>query len=417
MSAFKLADESTVFKKSLKIPDWILPLYTGNFMYHILYGGRNAAKSFCVADFTLVSSLMYINSTILCARETQKSISASVHTLLKRRIKYLELDKYFRVTETKIVAIPTNTEFYFTGLWSNTESLKSIPDIKILWIEEAASIKAVSWEKLLPTITRNRGCKVVCTLNPEYETDVVYKKFVVNEPPPKSYVKKLTYRDNPFPISEDEIAMMDHMRNTDYDLYMHVYEGECISHSDAQIFKNKWLVADFEEPERMNYYYGIDFGSTVSYTAIIRCYINENTLYITHEVYSLDIGIEEIGVVAERKIPGFKKAKILADSARPETILFLKRRGYRVEGVEKGKGSIEDGIAYIRAFDKVVIHPRCVNTAMEFKLYSYKIDDRSEEITDRIVDAYNHLIDALRYALERCMKKNKGADYKKLVIW
>jgi phage terminase large subunit len=62
----------------------------------------------------------------------------------------------------------------------------------------------------------------------------------------------------------------------------------------------------------------------------------------------------------------------------------------------------------------VVIHPRCVNTVKEFQRYSYKVDRLTEEVTSVIVDAWNHYIDAIRYALQPIMKRARR-DYRKLL--
>jgi phage terminase large subunit len=89
-------------------------------------------------------------------------------------------------------------------------------------------------------------------------------------------------------------------------------------------------------------------------------------------------------------------------------ISHVKRRGLpRSIGSKKGKGSVEDGIQFIRSFKRVVIHPRCKETVREFQLYSWKVDARSGEIRPDPVDANNHYIDALRYALEPIMRKSK----------
>ena len=105
---------------------------------------------------------------------------------------------------------------------------------------------------------------------------------------------------------------------------------------------------------------------------------------------------------------------IYADNARPEVISYINKRdyGFSVYPADKGKGSIEDGIAYIRSFNKVIIHPRCTHTIREFSEYSYKVDERSGDITNKVEDKNNHCIDALRYSLERCMKRSI-VDYDK----
>ena len=76
-----------------------------------------------------------------------------------------------------------------------------------------------------------------------------------------------------------------------------------------------------------------------------------------------------------------------------------------IKGVEKGKGSVEDGLIFMQSFTEIVIHPRCVETIKEFGLYSYKLDRDSGRVTDIVVDANNHYIDAIRYALQPLIKR------------
>lgn len=96
-----------------------------------------------------------------------------------------------------------------------------------------------------------------------------------------------------------------------------------------------------------------------------------------------------------------------ADNARPETIDYVKRHGFhRMRAAKKGKGSVEDGVSFLQSFD-VVISPRCPNTAQEFRSYAYKTDRQTGEILPVIEDKNNHLIDALRYAVEGLHRKGK----------
>lgn len=239
----------------------------------------------------------------------------------------------------------------------------------------------------------------------------MYQEFIADTPPDNSYVVKVNWQDNPyFPsVLKDE---MERDKIRDFGLYQHIWEGECLEHSDTQIFKGYWIEADFEEPQRMHKYFGLDFGFSQDPTAGIRCYVDNNILYITHEAVKKKLDIDETGKFLEERLPDLKKHTIYGDNSRPETISMMKRQGYSTKAVEKGKGTVEDGIEYIKSFDKVIIHPRCPETIKEFTLYSYKVDERSGDITNIIVDANNHCIDALRYALERSMKK-KGIDYSK----
>ena len=108
------------------------------------------------------------------------------------------------------------------------------------------------------------------------------------------------------------------------------------------------------------------------------------------------------------KVPTARKWPIHADEARPETIAYMRREGYIIDGAEKGKGSVEDGIEWLRSFDEIVIHERCTQFQDEARLYSYKVDSRTGEVLPIVVDAYNHGWDALRYAYVDLIKNKNG---------
>ena len=108
------------------------------------------------------------------------------------------------------------------------------------------------------------------------------------------------------------------------------------------------------------------------------------------------------------EVPGSRLWPIYADSARPETISYVAARGFHCEPADKWSGSIEDGIAFLRGFRKIVVHERCRHTLDEFQSYSYKVDARTGEILPKVEDKNNHCIDALRYALCKLIKDGDG---------
>lgn len=389
-------------KFSVQQPSWAQKLYESKQLYNILWGGRGSAKSITVAD-RLISKALSKKGNILCAREYQDDLDESVHATLKTRIYDWGAEDSFIIRRNEIICKDTGSRFFYEGLRHNINGLKSIPNITDVWIEEGDTLSLESWNILMPTI-RTDGAQVWITLNPKNKEDCIYQQFIANPNPDDALVMKVNWDMNPFFPN-----ILDKQRRAalkgDLDLYRHVWEGEPLKHSDALIFKGKWVVDDFIEEPNTHAYYGLDFGH-VDPTAAIRCYIKNNTLYITHEYYKREVEINQIGQECEEVIPGFKTSMVVADSSRPETISYMKRQGYNVKSCIKGKGSVEDGIAFLRSFEKIVIHPRCQYTRKEFGLYSYKIDHRSGDVTGNIIDSDNHLIDAIRYALEKCMKRN-----------
>ncbi len=122
----------------------------------------------------------------------------------------------------------------------------------------------------------------------------------------------------------------------------------------------------------------------------------------------MGLEIDQTADFLKDRIPGIENYTIRADSARPETISYLKRHGLpRVEGVKKWPGSVQDGIAHLRSYDQIVIHPRCKEAIQETRLYSYKVDKLTGDILPDIVDSNNHVIDGIRYALGPLIKAPK----------
>jgi phage terminase large subunit len=197
------------------------------------------------------------------------------------------------------------------------------------------------------------------------------------------------------------------MLERDPALYNHVWLGECITQTDAQVFKDKWEVKAFEPGEDWrNPYYGLDFGFAQDPTACVKVWLHDDTLWIEKEAGKVGLELDDTVSFIKAAMPEIEKAVIRADSARPESISYLKRHGFPlIEGVKKAKGSVEDGISHIRSYKRVVIHPRCTSAIQEFMLYSYHVDRRSGDITPDVVDKHNHYIDATRYAIQPLIKR------------
>jgi phage terminase large subunit len=131
---------------------------------------------------------------------------------------------------------------------------------------------------------------------------------------------------------------------------------------------------------------------------LVKMWVHNKRLYIEHEAYKVGCDIVDTPKLFDT-VPGSRRYLIRADCARPETINHVRRAGFHIEAAAKWPKSVEDGIALLRSFEKIVIHPRCRNFTQECKLYSYKVDRLTGDVQPDIVDKHNHGIDAARYAL------------------
>ncbi|MGH8032706.1 MAG: PBSX family phage terminase large subunit [Luteimonas sp.] len=245
---------------ALQLPVKLLPILQPR-RFKVLHGGRGGAKSHTVAQVLLMRSMQH-KLRILCVREVQKSLAQSSKRVLEDYIERLGLSAYFAITkkeEDSITCLLTGSTFSFSGLKDYTaDSIKSWEGCDIVWVEEAHSVSANSWNVLIPTI-RKAGSEIWITFNPDQADDYVYLRFVVNTDP-NAWVCEINWRDNPWFGSEmdDERRQLKAVND---DLYQHVWEGKCRS-AAGLMFKRAWFKWYDTPPERLNLYMASDYAVT-----------------------------------------------------------------------------------------------------------------------------------------------------------
>jgi phage terminase large subunit len=392
----------------IEVPPKFEGLYTPA-RYKIYYGGRGGGKSWSLAR-VLVKRAAMESLRILCTREFQSSIADSVYRLICDTIQSTGLSEFFEVTQSQITST-SGSLFLFKGLRRSIQEIKSLEGIDVCWVEEAQTISNNSWQILIPTI-RKEGSEIWISFNPEQDTDPTYQRFVVNTPP-NSIRQKVGWEDNPhLPATLD--AERRYMLEVDPEAYDHVWGGECRQISDAVIFRGRFEIHDFDAPaDGTRLYYGADWGFANDPTALVRCFIADDCLYVDQEAYGVGVELDDLPDMF-RTVPGAEVWPICADSARPETISHMRRRGFNITGAPKWSGSVEDGLAVLKGFRRIYVHPRCKHAAEEFRLYSYKTDPLTNEVLPIIISKHDHIIDSLRYSLAGYIKHSSffdGCDY------
>lgn len=413
-------------------PEKFIPIVERRARRKVAKGGRGSAKSESFGQLAIEESHT-AKHRFLCCRELQTSIKESVHQTLKDIIYQKELDKFYRITDTSIRSVRTGSEFLFRGIRNNPNEIKSLKGITRCWLEEGEGVSAHSLEVLIPTIRANDS-EIWVSYNPETKDSPCDKTFITNAHP-DSVIVDMNYRDNDwFPdVLRREMELC---KIVDYEKYLWIWEGQYKKYAHDLIFRDKIEVdSDFITPDDVTrFYYGLDFGFSNDPLSSHRMWIKKDgdftDLYIDYEVYGIGIELDDIH---ERLIggkwgiglPGLVRNGqavnvIMADSARPDTISYLKRPlvkngkvwpGLRIEGAEKKKGSLEDGIDFLRNFRKIYIHRRCPGAKDDYQNYRWKRDARTDEILSEPLDKANHTPDDNRYALEKLIKlKVSGFD-------
>jgi phage terminase large subunit len=418
------------------------PEYAGLFRpmrYKVRYGGRGGLKSWSFARALLILATEK-RLRILCARELQTSIKDSVHRLLVDMIDLLQLSQWFDVTKTSITHRLTGTEFIFKGLRHNFNEIKSTEAIDICWVEEAQLVSSSSWEVLIPTI-RKTGSEIWVSFNPLEETDDTYQRFVVNTPPDTDILKVNWDRNPWFPPTLEKERV--YMLSIDPEAYEHVWEGNTRKIGSSVIFKNRYVIETWTTPDPSSlnnltitssplFRHGLDFGFANDPMALTRSYTTgeppDEDLWIDREIFGFNIEIDDYESFINEGDPnanpgessahGIHTAKtwpIHADSSRPESISYLAKRGFNITPSEKWPGSVEDGIAHLKAFRQIHIHASCKHMQEEARLYSYKVDRVTGEVLPIIQDRHNHGWDSVRYAHDLfIMQRGELAQWERL---
>lgn len=392
-------------KVQLNLPPKLIPVFTRqDVRYRGAYGGRGSAKTRTFAKMTAVVAYQRAmhgeSGVILCGREFMNSLEDSSLEEIKQAIQSeVWLADFFEVGEKYVRTKCGRVSYIFAGLRHNLDSIKSKARILLAWIDEAESVSETAWRKLLPTV-RESGSEIWLTWNPEKKgsaTDLRFRQYQDES----MAIVEMNYSDNPwFPDVLEQERLRDKSRLDDA-TYRWIWEGDYLEQSEAQIFRDKFQELEFKpNGDFSGPYFGLDFGFAKDPTAGVKCWIFNGDLYIEYEAGKVGLELDDTAQYLVDRLPDVQTHMMRADSARPESISYLKRNGLpRINGVKKWQGSVEDGIAHIKSYGKVYIHPRCRQTLNEFRLYSYKVDRLSGDILPVVVDEHNHYIDALRYAL------------------
>jgi phage terminase large subunit len=148
----------------------------------------------------------------------------------------------------------------------------------------------------------------------------------------------------------------------------------------------------------------MDFGYSNDPTSLV-------AMYKYNDAYVFDELIYKKGLL-NNDISNLLKANnvndiVYADSAEPKSIAELNTYGHNILPVSKGKDSIIYGINLMNQ-NKIYVTSRSKNLINELRNYIW-LTDKTGVKMNKPIDAYNHAIDAMRYAIMSQLENpNKG---------
>lgn len=388
-----------------------LPYLNRQERYQIFYGGAGSGKSFFLAS-KLILDLLKTKQKLLVVRQVFASIRDSVYEEIVSAINRMGVDKLCVISKSTLdITFLNGSKIIFKGA-DDERKLLSISGIDMVWVEEASDITKELFNQLELRLRGGSAKKrYFLSFNPISATHWLKTEFFDN-PREDSFVCHTTYKDNRF-LDDEYIASLEEMEERNPQKYQVYALGEWGT-SNKQVYEN-WKVepVDVSQVVQQNKgivsSFGMDFGYVADPSTMIATLVDMNNkkLYIFDEMYQHGLLNNQIADRIKRM--GYAKERIVADSAEPKSIAELKNLGLsRITGAKKGKDSILFGIQFILQFE-IIVDPGCTNTINELQNYGYKKDKTTGQYSNTPVDDYNHLMDALRYAMEPFSKKKAGA--------
>ena len=385
--------------------------------YKVVKGSRASKKSKTTALWIIYNMMKYKNANTLVVRKVFRTLKDSCYSDLRWAINRFQVQDYWEFKESplEITYKPTGQKILFRGFddpLKITSISVSVGSLCWCWIEEAYELTDETAFNMLDESIRGiveepLFKQIIISFNPWNERHWLKSRFF-DKVDDNILALTTNYQCNEW-LDDADKKLFEDMKKNNPRRYQVAGLGNW-GIVDGLVYEN-WQELEFDWREILNKrqkakaVFGLDFGYTNDPAAFF-CGIldqEQKEIYVFDEIYQK--GMQNTAVYSNIEKLGFKKEIIVADSAEPKSIDHLKGLGlYRIKASKKGKDSINAGIQFIQDF-KIFIHPRCVNFLTEISNYAWD-KDKFGKAVNKPIDDFNHLMDAMRYALEDYMRNN-----------
>lgn len=384
--------------------------YTGR--YRVVKGSRASKKSKTTALWIICNMMKFPDANTLVIRKTFRTLKDSCFAELKWAIHRFKVDAFWDVKESPLEMTykPTGQKIYFRGLDDPLKVTSITVDIGCLcwmWIEEAYEITKESDFDMLDESIRGEVPEglfkqITLTFNPWNERHWMKHRFF-DDPDDQTLALTTNYKCNEW-LDASDLKVFEDMKKRNPRRYKVAGLGDW-GIVEGLVYENwKEQIFTLDDVRGLHTVCGLDFGYTNDPSAFFIGFLDlENKrLYVWDEMY--ETGLSNRKIYETITGMGYGKETITADSAEPKSIDELRSLGLYVHGAKKGKDSINNGIQWIQDLE-IIVHPRCVNFLTEISNYMWKSDRFGKKLNEPI-DDFNHLMDAMRYALEQYILGN-----------
>ena len=398
----------------VKINPLYAPLSIKDSRYFVITGGRASGKSYSI-NTLLVLLTFEVGHTVLFTRYTLTSAYVSIIPEFLEKIELLGFEEYFYITKDEIINKVSGSKIIFKGIKTSsgdqTANLKSLKGITTWVLDEAEELTSEeTFDKIdLSVRSKAQQNRIILILNPTTKEHFIYKRFYedkgiqagTNQTNSDTTYIHTTYLDNLENLSDSYINQIEQIKTRRPQKYKHQIMGGWLEKAEGVIFEN-WNIGEFKEIGVS--VFGQDYGFSNDPTTLVETNIDHSNklIYVKEHFYLPRLTTSEIATLNHKHA---KDGLIIGDSAEPRLINELRAKGLNVKESVKGQGSVTYGISLLQDYD-LIIDPNSINLIKELNNYCWL-----EKKSNTPIDAHNHLIDPIRYAVTFQLKNPNRGKY------
>jgi len=386
----------------IKVKKKYMPIVDSDSRYFIVSGGRGSGKSFSV-NALLVMLTYEQGHTILFTRYTLTSAYISIIPEFIDKLEQFGSIEDFHITKDEIINKKTGSKIIFRGIKTSsgdqTANLKSLQGITTWVVDEAEELVDEQKFDTIDLSVRQQGKpnRIILILNPTTKEHFIYRRFFEDRGVQEgSNITKenttyihTTYKDNIDNLSESYIQQIEQMRERRPEKYKQQMLGAWLNKAEGVIFNN-WSVGEFKHIGTS--VWGQDYGFAADPSTLVEVNIDSSNkrIYLKECFYLQRLTTSQI---AQLNLKHAREGLIIGDSAEPRLLSEIKTKGCNVRPSIKGQGSVTYGISLLQDYD-IIVSPDSTNLIKELNNYCWL-----ERKSNTPIDKWNHLIDAVRYAV------------------
>lgn len=379
-----------------------MPIVENDSRYFIVSGGRGSGKSFSV-NALLVMLTYEQGHTILFTRYTLTSAYISIIPEFIDKLEQFGSIADFHITKDEILNKKTGSKIIFRGIKTSsgdqTANLKSLQGITTWVVDEAEELVDEQKFDTIDLSVRQQGKpnRIILILNPTTKEHFIYRRFFEDRGVQEgsntikentTYIHT-TYQDNIDNLSKSYIDQIEQMKIRRPEKYKQQMLGAWLNKAEGVIFNN-WSVGEFKHIGTS--VWGQDYGFAADPSTLVEVNIDSSNkrIYLKECFYLQRLTTSQI---AQLNLKHAREGLIVGDSAEPRLLSEIKAKGCNVRPSIKGQGSVTYGISLLQDYD-IIVSPDSTNLIKELNNYRWL-----ERKSNTPIDKYNHLIDAVRYAV------------------